>query len=143
MTLPSPGSLPPAPVRWLLYAMAVVCLVLAVIGVVVPGMPSTVFVILAAWAAARSSPTLHARLMRNPVFGPLLQQWQQGGYVSRRSKWSASIAMAACAAVVLLTVRQVWIASLAISCMDGVLAWLWCRPEPPRAAAGERLRTFG
>ena len=54
MALPPPGSLPPAPVRWLLYGMAMVCLVLAAIGVVVPGMPSTVFVILAAWAAARS-----------------------------------------------------------------------------------------
>ena len=136
MTLPSTGSLPPAPVRWLLYALAVACIVLAVIGVLVPGMPSTVFVILAAWAAARSSPVLHARLMRNPVFGPVLQEWQRGGYVSRRSKWSASVAMAACAVVVLSTVRQVWIASLAIGCMDGVLAWLWCRPEPPRSAAG-------
>ncbi|MCS4509771.1 YbaN family protein [Xylophilus ampelinus] len=134
MALPSSGSLPTAPVRWLLYAMAVVCIVLAMIGVLVPGMPSTVFVILAAWAAARSSPALHDRLLRNPLFGPLLREWQSGGCVSRRAKWSASIAMGACAVFVLGTVRNVWVASLAIGCMDGVLAWLWCRPEPPPAA---------
>ncbi len=131
MALRPPDSLPPAPVRWLLYAVAVLCIVLAVVGVLVPGMPTTVFLIMAAWAAARSSPALHARLLAHPWFGSLLREWQRGGYVGRRAKWNASIAMAVCAIVVLCTVRKVWAASLAIGCMDGVLAWLWCRPEPP------------
>ena len=45
----------PWPVRWLLQAFAVLCLVMGAIGVVVPGLPTTVFILMAAWAAARSS----------------------------------------------------------------------------------------
>lgn len=46
----------PWPVRWLLLAFAVMCLVMGIIGVIVPGLPTTVFILMAAWAAARSSP---------------------------------------------------------------------------------------
>lgn len=55
-------------VRALFYAFAVLCLVLGLIGVVVPGMPTTVFILLAAWAAARSSPRLHAWLLGHRIF---------------------------------------------------------------------------
>lgn len=129
---PAPALAPlPRPVRWLLTAFAIACIALGVIGIFVPGMPTTVFIIAAAWAAARSSPRLHAWLMGHRWFGPLLHNWQDGGRMSRRAKWSATIAMAFCAVVMLATMHRVWTASLAIACMDGVLAWLWCRPEPP------------
>jgi uncharacterized membrane protein YbaN (DUF454 family) len=62
-------------VRALLHAFAVLCLALGLIGVVVPGMPTTVFILLAAWAAARSSPRLHAWLLGHRIFGPLLHNW--------------------------------------------------------------------
>ncbi|XAH25967.1 YbaN family protein [Xylophilus sp. GW821-FHT01B05] len=120
----------PAPVRLLLAAFAVLCIALGVVGIFVPGMPTTVFIIMAAWAAARSSPRLHAWLMGHRLFGPLLRNWQNGGRMSRRAKWSATAAMAFCALILLATTQRVWAASLALACMDGVLAWLWCRPEP-------------
>jgi hypothetical protein len=60
--------------RVLLHCFAVLCLVLGLIGVVLPGMPTTVFILMAAWAAARSSPRLHAWLRNHRVFGPLAAQ---------------------------------------------------------------------
>ena len=45
--LPAPQSLP-RPVRWLLLMFAALCLVMGVIGVVVPGLPTTVFILMAA-----------------------------------------------------------------------------------------------
>ena len=57
---------PSSPVRWLLLAFAVACIGLGIVGVFVPGMPTTVFVILAAWAATRSSPRLHGWLLGHP-----------------------------------------------------------------------------
>ena len=88
------------PARWALLALAATCLLLGVIGVVVPGLPTTPFILLAAWAAARSSPRLHAWLLQHRLFGPMVRDWQNGGTVSRRAKWSATIAMGVCAAII-------------------------------------------
>jgi len=126
---PSPRPLPLA-ARWLLLAFAAMCLVMAVIGVIVPGMPTTVFILMAAWAAARSSPRLHAWLMNHRLFGPMLHNWHNGRTVSRRAKWSAAAGMAFCAMVILLTAHRAWVAGAGIGCMAVVLTWLWRRPEP-------------
>lgn len=128
-TEPTPRPLP-WPVRWLLQAFAVLCLVMGIIGVIVPGLPTTVFILMAAWAAARSSPRLYRWLWNHRLFGPLLRNWAQGGKVSRRAKWSAALVMTLSAAMLLLTVPRLWIPAIAIACMACVLAWLWSRPEP-------------
>lgn len=120
----------PAAARWLLLVFAALCLVMGVIGVIVPGMPTTVFILMAAWAAARSSPRLHGWLMNHRLFGPMLQNWQNGRTVSRRAKWSAAAGMAFCAVVIALTAHRAWVSGLGIGCMAVVLAWLWRRPEP-------------
>lgn len=137
-TLPSDGT-PPMPqhpprpllVRWLLMTFAVFCLVMGVIGIVVPGLPTTVFILMAGWAAARSSPRLHAWLWHHRLFGPMLQEWSHGGRVSRKTKWSASIVMSLCACVLLVSHAPFWVKVGANACMACVLAWLWFRPEPP------------
>ena len=129
----APSGPPPAlplPIRWLLLAFAVVCVVLGVIGIVVPGMPTTIFLILAAGAAARSSPRLHAWLLANRVFGPMLTHWYRDRSVSRRAKWSATATMALCSVIVGWFASPRWVAGLAITCMACVLVWLWMRPEP-------------
>ena len=120
----------PWPVRWLLLGFAVLCLVMGIIGVIVPGLPTTVFILMAAWAAARSSPRLYQWLWNHRLFGPLLRNWAQGGKVSRRAKWSAAIFMAASAAVLWVGGARTWVAAVASACMACVLVWLWLRPEP-------------
>lgn len=127
-----PARLPRAPVRWLLAMLAVLFLVLGLIGVVVPGMPTTVFILLSAWAAARSSPRLHGWLMRHRLFGPMLRDWQQGGYVSRKAKRSATLMMGLCALVLPVVAAPAWTVALALGSMAAVLLWLWRRPEPGR-----------
>jgi uncharacterized membrane protein YbaN (DUF454 family) len=59
---------------------------LAAVGVVVPGLPTTPLLLLAAACFARSSPRLHARLLANPVFGPLIREWQETRTVPVRAK---------------------------------------------------------
>lgn len=71
----------------MLYTLlAWICIILAVIGLVVPGLPTTPFLLLAAWAASRGSKRLHDWLHRHPRFGPVLQDWQRQRAVARRSK---------------------------------------------------------
>lgn len=120
----------PAPWRWLLLLLACLSLATGVIGIFVPGLPTTVFLLIAAWAAARSSPRLHRWLLNHRVFGKLIADWQAGGCVSRRSKWNASVAMAACAGLLLYAGTRWWVSALACGCMAVVLCWLWLRPEP-------------
>ena len=121
----------PWPVRWLLLAFAVLCLVLGLIGVIVPGLPTTVFILMAAWAAARSSPRLYRWLWQHRLFGPLLHNWSQGGRVSRRAKWSATVLMALSSLILLITQTPAWVTTVALTSMACVLVWLWRRPEPP------------
>jgi uncharacterized membrane protein YbaN (DUF454 family) len=72
--------------RWLLRAAGLALVGLAAIGVIVPGLPTTPLLLLAAAAFARSSPRLHAWLLANPVFGPLIREWQETRTVPARAK---------------------------------------------------------
>ncbi|MFT4190930.1 MAG: YbaN family protein, partial [Comamonas sp.] len=116
--------------RALLLALAVLSLGVALLGVVTPGLPSTEFVLLSAWAAAKSSPRFHGWLLRNRLFGPMLRNWHQGRTVSRASKWSATLSMLACATLLFVFSPHLWLNLGAVACMLGVQWWLWRRPEP-------------
>ncbi|MES2582553.1 MAG: YbaN family protein [Pseudomonadota bacterium] len=128
-----PASNPAKPLphglQWLLRALAVLSLALGFLGLFLPVLPTTPFILLAAWAAARSSPRLLAWLEQHRLFGKMLRDWRQGGVVSRKAKWGATTAMSVSAVFLLFTVPKLWAAGVAIACMGSVLVWLWRRPE--------------
>jgi uncharacterized membrane protein YbaN (DUF454 family) len=124
------------PVRWALVLLAVVSLAVGIVGIFVPVLPTVPFILLAAWAAARSSPRLSAWLEGHPRHGRYLREWRQGGVVRRPAKLAATLAMSISALVVLATVGLRWPAAFAIGSMACVLAWLWCRPERSPAGRG-------
>lgn len=131
--LSQPPQHRPAPsllARSLLRLLAGCSLGLGIAGVFVPGLPTTVFILIAGWAAARSSPRLHVWLWCHPMFGPMLVNWSQGGKVSRKAKRSAAAVMVLCAVVLWLAPVPMWARWLACGCMAAVLVWLWRRPEP-------------
>ncbi len=123
--------------RWLLLAFAGLCVVLAIVGVFLPGMPTTVFVLMAAWAAARSSPRFLFWLESHRLFGPMICDWREGGYVSRRAKWSAAGLMLLCAALLWLTPTPPAVAVTASLIMAAVICWLWRRPEREAGHVGK------
>ena len=115
--------------RWLYFALAVVSLALGIVGVFLPVLPTVPFVLLAAWAAARSSPRLLHWLETHPRFGPPISDWRRGQVVRRRAKWLASALMAASATSLLVVLGPRWYAWSMIAVFVVVLAWLWRRPE--------------
>lgn len=117
------------PARWLFLALAFLCLALGFIGIVIPVLPTVPFLLLAAWAAARSSPKLDEWLHTHPRFGHHLRAWRDAGIVPRRAKWAATTMMSASGLLMLLLVRPVWAPLLACATMAAVAAWLWRRPE--------------
>jgi uncharacterized membrane protein YbaN (DUF454 family) len=125
------------PARLLLLLLAVLSLGLAVLGLFLPILPTVPFVLLAAWAAARSSPRLERALLQHPRFGPALQDWRLAGVVPRPAKRAASIAMAMSALMILLLVPNRWVQAVSLGGMALVLLWLWRRPErAPEHSAG-------
>lgn len=61
--------------RALLLAAAAASLVLGLAGIVLPGLPTTPFVLVASFCLLRSSPALHARLLHSRLFGGVLRDW--------------------------------------------------------------------
>ena len=80
--------------RALLWACGVVALLLGALGVVVPGLPTTPFVLLAGACFVRASPRAHRWLLKNRTFGPMLREWEKHRSVSRRVKRFGLTAMA-------------------------------------------------
>ena len=117
-------------VRWAWWLLAYASLGLGLVGIVLPGLPTVPFVLLAAFAAARGSQRLHAWLLGHRQFGPVIRDWEAQGAVSRRAKRLATLMMAACAVIMFLTAPAVWMAATGTAIMAVVAAWLWRRPEP-------------
>ena len=122
---------PRARFRWAWWLLAYAALALGFIGIFVPGLPTVPFVLLSAFAAARGSDRLHRWLLAHRRFGPMIRDWQAHGAVSRRAKWFATTAMAACAVIMFLTAPKAWMAAIGTTIMAVVATWLWWRPEPP------------
>ncbi len=123
--------------------LAYVALVIGVIGIVVPGLPTTPFVLLAAFAADRGSPRLHRWLIRHRTFGPMIQSWERERAVSRKAKWLATVMMSVCAVIMYLWGPGLRIVGMTVAIMAIVAIWLWRRPEPGAVltapAAGDAL----
>ena len=66
--------------------LAWACIILAAAGVVLPILPTTPFLLVAAWAAPRASPRLDSWLVGHPRFGPILRAWREEGAVPTRAK---------------------------------------------------------
>ena len=128
----------PVRFRWAWWLLAYLSLGLGLLGVVLPGPPTVPFILLAAWAAMRGSPRLHAWLLAHGMFGPMIRNWQQHGAITRRSKLLAIGTMVLCAVIVFVFAPRPWIAWTATGIMAVVGTWLWLRPEPPAAAEARK-----
>jgi uncharacterized membrane protein YbaN (DUF454 family) len=67
---------------------------LGLIGAFVPLLPTTVFLLIAAWAFARSSPRWHRWLRQHPRYGHLIRAWEEHHAMPRRAKRVAWITLA-------------------------------------------------
>lgn len=66
------------------------CLSLGFIGIFVPILPTTPFVLLAAFCFSRGSTNVHQWLLKQKAFGPLIHDWHQHGIIRRRVKLTAT-----------------------------------------------------
>ncbi|CAM5768038.1 YbaN family protein [Bosea minatitlanensis] len=118
--------------RWprpLLFALGWVFTALGVAGLILPLMPGTVFLILAAWCFSRSSPRFEAWLVGHPTLGPHVRRWRETGAIARRAKILACGSMAL--SFVLLTLTPAPPIALIVTaiCLIGAGIYVASRPE--------------
>lgn len=116
-------------IRLVWRALALVFVALGLLGVVVPGLPTTVFLILAAWASSRGWPALNQWLLNHPRFGPPIVNWQCYRAVPRRAKVFAAITMGVSGVLIGLSAMALWAKWGLLLTMCVVLVWLCTRPE--------------
>ncbi|MBN1857565.1 MAG: YbaN family protein [Dehalococcoidia bacterium] len=78
--------------RWLFIAAGTVCVCIGAVGIVVPGLPTTPFLLLAAFCYTRGSQRLYTALLNNRLVGSYLRNYLEGRGMTRRSKvWTLSL----------------------------------------------------
>ncbi|MBC9229331.1 YbaN family protein [bacterium SPL81] len=111
-------------------SLVLIFITLGIIGAILPGMPTTVFLILAAWAASKGWPAMDAWLLNHPRYGATLRNWRENGTVPRKAKWIASIMMLLSGILMLFTNAPFLVKVFTDLTMFIVAIWLWMRPEP-------------
>ena len=110
--------------------LAYVCVGLGAAGVVLPLLPTTPFLIVAAWAASRGSPRLDAWLHGHPRFGPSLRAWRDERAVPTRAKVLACSLMFVSWVIMLLVTSSPWVPGITGVIFICVGTYLCTRPVP-------------
>lgn len=79
--------------RWILAVTGIACVGLGAVGAVVPGLPTTIFLMIAVWCFARSCPYLERVLIRNRFFAPFLRYLDRTEPLPTRAKATAILTM--------------------------------------------------
>jgi hypothetical protein len=116
--------------RFTAMLLAYFFLALAIIGVVLPGLPTVPFLLLTAWFSARGSDRLHRWLYSHPHLGKLLIDWEQQGAISRTSKVMAFLLLILSWGVMYNRVGDIWIMSGLAILFILIMVFLISRPEP-------------
>ena len=72
--------------KLILLIVGWLCVGLGFVGIFIPGIPTTIFLIIALWAFARSSKKFHSWLLNHQRFGPILRNWESHKVVPIKAK---------------------------------------------------------
>ncbi|MBF7954719.1 MULTISPECIES: DUF454 family protein [Rahnella] len=114
--------------RILLITVGWLCVVLATLGVVLPLLPTTPFLLLAAWCFARSSPRFHHWLLHRSWFGSYLRHWQTYRALPKGAKPKAVALIVVTFAISIYFVPLLWVRILLVCMMFALLIMMWRLP---------------
>ncbi len=114
-----------------------VSLALGVLGIALPVLPTTPFIILAAWCFARSKPALADWLYNHPRFGRYLTLWRDQGAIPRRGKILALSALAASYAFTVWLTQSRYVPIILAVVMGSVALYIVTRPLPRETSEAE------
>ena len=119
--------------RYGLLIFAWINVTLGLIGIIIPGMPTTVFLIIAAWAFSKCSERFHKWLWNHPRFGLSIQYWHNHRVIPKNAKILASSMMIVSFIYVTFFVAEDWMLPTFLAIVM-VPAWIYictCNSVPP------------
>ena len=115
-------------VFWLLAGLTSVTI--GAVGVVLPLLPTTPFLLIAAFAFARSSARLNRWLREHRSFGPLIDNWHRDGSIDRNVKRIAIIVILMTPVITWLLGAPLWIIACQIVVLSAAAIFILTRPLP-------------
>lgn len=116
--------------RLLYLSLGVLFTLLGMIGLALPLMPTTPFLIVAAFCFSKSSPRLHQWLLDLKAVGPALRDWEEGGVIRTKPKIFATIMIIVMVSYPVYKFRAVyWISGSILVTITLVLLFIWTRPS--------------
>jgi uncharacterized membrane protein YbaN (DUF454 family) len=116
-------------VLWLLAGLASVAI--GAIGLVLPILPTTPFLLVAAFAFARSSTRLNRWLREHRSFGPLIENWHRDGSIDRKVKRTAIIVILITPVITWLFGVPLWLIACQLAVLSAAAVFILTRPLPP------------
>jgi uncharacterized membrane protein YbaN (DUF454 family) len=118
-----------ARITWLV--IGILSLGLGALGILLPLLPTTPLVLLAAFSFARSSDRLHRWLLEHDVFGALIENWRLYGAISRRAKVLSVVSMAAVLLLSLVMAAPTYVIVVQAVVLGAAALFILTRPLPP------------
>ena len=113
------------------FSIGILSLSLGYVGIVVPGLPTTVFILISAWAFSKCSDRFTFWLENHKLFGPMILNWKTYRGLSRRAK---KLALSMIVPTFALTIYYAFslVGDIIFGSFGlGLCLWLATRPEPP------------
>ena len=120
------------------------CVGMAYVGFVVPGIPFSIFLVMAAWAFAKSSKRMHDWLYNHKWFGPFLTNWTQKKVFPTKGKYAMVLVMASSLAFLWFSTENIKAVMWSGGFMALVAIWAWRYPgsvaeQEQRVKEGKRI----
>ena len=124
-------------VRGAFLALGSIALALGLLGIFLPLLPTTPFVLLAAACYARGSRRFYDWLIANRTFGPIILEWERHRSIPYRTKITAIVLMSTTLAIsITFFVQPLWLKG-ALAAMGAALAvWMYRIPSRDRSESG-------
>lgn len=127
-------TLPHPIIRIVLFTIGWINLILGVIGLLLPLVPTTPFLIISAYCFSKSSRRIHAKLLAQPYIGPIITEWENNGCIKPRVKVLATVMICLPVSYPLLTIPiSNTLKIIVFLVCSTVLLFIWTRPSLPSA----------
>lgn len=105
-------------------------LALGIVGAFLPVLPTTPFLLLAAYCYSKSSEKIHNWLMNHKYLGPSLKDWHERGVIGIKAKWIATVMLGLIISWRIPTLNIPLAIKIFAACvLVGVLVFIWTRPS--------------